>query len=255
MDTLAEFASPSELAAAAEQLGCASIAYTYNDPTVFLEYAIDVAKAARTRSVRSVGVTAGYMCPEPRAEFFKHMDAANIDLKGFTADFYRKVCGAELAAVLETLEYVHHETRVWLEVTTLLIPGLNDSDAELEAMCAWFVEHLGPDVPLHFTAFHPDWKMRDVPATPLTTLRRARRIAVRHGLHYVYTGNVRDPEGASTWCHVCAAQLIGRDGYTIGEWALSPVGRCRECGTACAGIFTGSPGDWGPHRAPVRLSA
>jgi pyruvate formate lyase activating enzyme len=205
--------------------------------------------------VRSVAVTAGYMCPEPRAEFFKHMDAANIDLKGFTADFYRKVCGAELAAVLDTLEYVHHETRVWLEVTTLLIPGLNDTDAELEAMCTWFVEHLGRDVPLHFTAFHPDWKMRDVPATPLATLRRARQIALRHGLRYVYTGNVRDVEGASTWCHACGAPLIGRDGYAIGQWTLSPDGRCRECGTACAGVFTARPGDWGPHRAPVRLSA
>ena len=255
MDTLADRASPSELAAAAERLGCASIAYTYNDPTVFMEYAIDVAKAARTRGVRSVAVTAGYMCPEPRAEFFKHMDAANIDLKGFTADFYHKVCGAELAAVLETLEYVHHETRVWLEVTTLLIPGLNDSDAELEAMCAWFVEHLGRDVPLHFSAFHPDWKMRDVPATPLATLRRARQIALRHGVRYVYTGNVRDPEGASTWCHACGAPLIRRDGYAIGQWSLSPEGRCRECGTTCAGVFAAKPGDWGPHRAPVRLSA
>src|SRR6202048_3988146 len=147
MDTLADRGSPTELAAAAKRLRGASIAYTYNDPTVFMEYAIDVAKAARTRGVHSVAVTAGYMCPEPRAEFFQHMDATNIDLKGFTADFYRKVCGAELAAVLETLEYVHHEPRVWLEITTLLIPGLNDSDGELEAMCAWLVEHLGRDVP------------------------------------------------------------------------------------------------------------
>ncbi|MGO9512828.1 MAG: AmmeMemoRadiSam system radical SAM enzyme [Steroidobacteraceae bacterium] len=255
MDTLADSASPSVLAAAAEQLGCASIAYTYNDPAVFMEYAIDVAKAARTRGVRNVAVTAGYMCPEPRAELFEHMDAANIDLKGFTPDFYRKVCGAELAHVLETLEYVRHETRVWLEVTTLLIPGLNDSDSELEAMCAWFCGHLGPDVPLHFTAFHPDWKMRDVPATPLATLRRARQIALRHGLRYVYTGNVRDAEGGSTWCHACGAPLIGRDGYAIGQWALSGEGRCSRCGTACAGVFTSRPGDWGPHRAPVRLSA
>jgi pyruvate formate lyase activating enzyme len=255
MDTLSDRASPSELAAAAERLGCASIAYTYNDPTVFMEYAIDVAKAARARGVRSVAVTAGYMCPEPRAEFFKHMDAANIDLKGFTADFYHKVCGAELGTILDTLKYVHHETRVWLEITTLLIPGLNDSDAELEAMCTWLVENLGPDVPLHFTAFHPDWKMRDVPPTPLITLRRARQIAVRHGLHYVYTGNVRDAEGGSTWCHTCGAPLIRRDGYAIDQWSLSPDGRCRQCGTACAGVFTPTPGDWGPRRASVRLSA
>ena len=255
MDTLADLAGPSELASAAEQLGCASIAYTYNDPSVFMEYAIDVAVAARPSGVRSVAVTAGYMCPKPREEFFKHMDAANIDLKGFTPDFYRKVCGAELAVVLETLEYVRHETHVWLEVTTLLIPGLNDSNAELEAMCTWFVEHLGPDVPLHFTAFHPDWKMRDIPATPLITLRRARQIALQHGLHYVYTGNVRDIEGASTCCHVCGARLIGRDGYAIREWTLSPEGRCRACSTACAGIFAASPGNWGSHRAQVPLSA
>jgi pyruvate formate lyase activating enzyme len=255
MDTLADRASPTELAAAAKRLGCASIAYTYNDPTVFMEYAIDVAKAAREFGVHSVAVTAGYMCPEPRAEFFQHMDAANIDLKGFTEDFYRKVCGAELGAVLDTLEYVHRETRVWLEVTTLLIPGLNDSDTELEAMCAWFAEHLGPDVPLHFTAFHPDWKMRDRPVTPFAALKRARQIALRHGLRYVYTGNVRDPEGGSTWCHACRAQLIGRDGYDVGHWGLTPQSHCAQCGTACVGVFAAVPGQWGSRRASVRLSA
>jgi len=255
MDTLADRASPAELASAAERLGCASIAYTYNDPTVFLEYAIDVANAAHERGVRSVAVTAGYICPEPRAELFRHMDAANIDLKGFSEDFYRKVCGAELAAVLETLEYVHNETQAWLEITTLLIPGLNDSDAELEAMCAWLVEHLGPDVPLHFTAFHPDWKMRDRPPTPFTTLKRARQIGLRHGLRYVYTGNVRDLEGGSTWCHACGAQLIGRDGYDIGHWALTAEGHCSQCGVQCAGVFDAKPGHWGSRRSAVRLSA
>ena len=255
MDTLADRASPTELAMAAERLGCASIAYTYNDPAVFMEYAIDVAKAARRRGVRSVAVTAGYMCPEPRVELFQHMDAANIDLKGFTEDFYRRVCGGELGAVLETLEYVHRDTNVWLEVTTLLIPGLNDSDAELDAMCAWFVEHLGPDVPLHFTAFHPDWKMHDVPATPLATLRRARQIAIRHGLRYVYTGNVRDLEGAGTRCHNCGEPLIERDGYAIEGWYLTGQGQCANCGTRCAGVFGPEPGRWGSRRAGVRLSA
>lgn len=255
MDTLAETASPAALAAAAARLGCASIAYTYNDPTVFMEYAIDVAAAARDRGVRSVAVTAGYISPEPRAEFFQHMDAANIDLKGFTEDFYRKVCGGELGAVLETLEYVHRETRVWLEVTTLLIPGLNDSDRELESMCSWFAEHLGCEVPLHFTAFHPDWKMRDVPPTPFATLQRARRIALKNGLRYVYTGNVRDPEGGSTWCHGCGARLIEREGYRIGHWGLTPTGRCAQCGTACAGVFADAPGGWGPRREVVHLTA
>jgi pyruvate formate lyase activating enzyme len=255
MDTLADRASPADLAAAAGRLGCASIAYTYNDPTVFMEYAIDVATAARERGIRSVAVTAGYICPEPRAEFFSHMDAANIDLKGFTEDFYRRVCGAELGAVLDTLRYVRHETSTWLEVTTLLIPGLNDSDAELEALCGWFAEHLGPDVPLHFTAFHPDWKMRDVPATPFWTLVRARAIARRHGLRYVYTGNVRDPDGGSTWCHGCGNLLIRRDGYEIGEWHLTQDGRCRSCGTAVAGVFDGGPGHGGARRARVTLGS
>ena len=255
MDTLADRASPEALAATAERLGCSSIAYTYNDPTVFLEYAIDVAQAARERGVRSVAVTAGYISAEPRAELFAHMDAANIDLKGFTEEFYRRVCGAELGAVLETLEYVRHETRTWLEVTTLLIPGQNDSPEELEAMCAWFAEHLGPEVPLHFTAFHPDWKMRDVPPTPIATLRRARQIAMEHGLRYVYTGNVRDAEGGSTWCHGCGARLIGRSGYDLTAWGLSPEGRCTACGSACAGVFEAAPGDWGSRRQPVRLSA
>jgi pyruvate formate lyase activating enzyme len=254
MDTLADRASPTELAAAAERLGCASIAYTYNDPTVFIEYAIDVARAARERGVRSVAVTAGYICPQPRAEFFAHMDAANIDLKGFTEDFYRKVCGAELGAVLDTLEYVHRETRVWLEVTTLLIPGLNDSDAELTAMCDWFAGHLGVDVPLHFTAFHPDWKMRDVPPTPLSTLVRARRIAQQHGLRYVYTGNLRDAEGGTTYCHGCREPVIERDGYEIVGWALGADGQCRACGAPCAGVFTGEPGHWGGRRARVTLN-
>jgi pyruvate formate lyase activating enzyme len=255
MDTLADRASPEALAATAARLGCSSIAYTYNDPTVFLEYAIDVAQAARARGVRSVAVTAGYISPEPRAELFAHMDAANIDLKGFTEEFYRKVCAAELGSVLETLEYVRRETRAWLEVTTLLIPGHNDSAGELEAMCAWFAEHLGPEVPWHFTAFHPDWKMRDVPPTPIATLRHARRLALEHGLRYVYTGNVRDAEGGSTWCHGCGKRLIGRSGYDLTAWELSPEGRCSGCGSACAGVFAAAPGRWGSRRLPVRLSA
>ncbi len=182
MDTLADRASPEQLAASAQRLGCASVAYTYNDPVVFMEYAIDVADACRERGVRSVAVTAGYMCPQPRAEFYRHMDAANVDLKGFTERFYRKICGAELGAVLETLEYLRHETQVWFEITTLLIPDENDSNAELEQMTRWIADKLGPDVPLHFTAFHPDWKMMDKPRTPAATLTRAREIALKNGL-------------------------------------------------------------------------
>ena len=255
MDTLADRASPDALATAAQRLGCASIAYTYNDPAIFMEYAIDVADAARERGVKSVAVTAGYICPEPRAELFRHMDAANIDLKSFSESFYRKICGGELAPVLDTLRYVRHETNVWLEVTTLLIPTLNDSDAELEALCGWYAEQLGPDVPLHFTAFHPDWKMRDLPPTPFATLVRARDIARRHGLRYVYTGNVRDPEGGSTWCHACGARLIGRDGYELRQWGLAPGGRCAACGAGCAGVFDAAPASWGSRRTRVILSA
>jgi pyruvate formate lyase activating enzyme len=254
MDTLADQATPQMLAAAAERLGCASVAYTYNDPTIFLEYANDVAEACHARGIRNVAVTAGYVSPAPRAELFARMDAANVDLKAFTERFYRKVCGAELHAVLETLEYLKRETPVWLEITTLLIPGENDSDAELDAMTQWIGEKLGPDVPLHFSAFHPDWKMRDIPPTPGATLTRARAIALRNGLRYVYTGNVRDPEGASTYCHGCGGRVIGRDGYELDAWRLDAGGRCADCGTTIPGVFGAAPGDWGSRRLPVRLT-
>ena len=253
MDTLADSATPLELAQAAARLGCASVAFTYNDPTVFLEYAIDVAQACREAGVRTVAVTAGYICPEPRAEFFRWIDAANVDLKAFTERFYRNVCGSELAPVLETLEYLKLETRVWLEITTLLIPGENDSDAELDEMTRWIAERLGPDVPLHFSAFHPDWKMTDRPATPPATLTRARRIAMRNGLHYVYTGNVHDKAGGSTWCPGCGALLIERDWYELGRWGLTPAGECMECGRPVPGVFAARPGTWGSRRLPVHM--
>ena len=253
MDTLADSASPEELALTASRLGCGSVAFTYNDPTVFMEYAIDVAQACRTKGVRTVAVTAGYICPEPRAEFFAAMDAANIDLKAFTERFYRNICGAELAPVLNTLEYVKRETQTWLEITTLLIPGENDSDAELDAMTQWIASRLGPDVPLHFSAFHPDWKMDDHPPTPPATLTRARDLAMRNGLRYVYTGNVHDRAGGSTWCHGCGALLIERDWYELGHWGLTPEGSCATCGRKIPGVFAVQPGTWGAKRMPVRL--
>jgi pyruvate formate lyase activating enzyme len=255
MDTLADAASPRQLADAAVQSGCDSVAFTYNDPTVFLEYAIDVAEACHDSGIRTVAVTAGYICPAPRAEFFACIDAANVDLKGFTERFYRQVCGSELAPVLETLEYLRRETAVWLEITTLLIPGENDSDQELEAMTAWLVEHLGPDVPLHFTAFHPDWKMREMPPTPPATLSRARRIAMQAGLRYVYTGNVHDRQGGSTWCHRCGALLIERDWFTLGAWGLTDGAKCASCGEVLPGVFRAAPGRWGGRRLPLRLQA
>ncbi|HVW01135.1 MAG TPA: AmmeMemoRadiSam system radical SAM enzyme [Planctomycetaceae bacterium] len=254
IDTLADAATPEVIAKAALELGCRSVAFTYNDPVIFHEYAIDVAQACRERGLRTVAVTAGEVCPEPRAEFYRHMDAANVDLKGFTERFYHEVTAGHLQPVLETLEYLKHETSVWFEITTLLIPGENDSDAELEEMTQWGVEHLGPDVPWHFTAFHPDYRMLDKPRTPPATLTRAREIAIRNGLRYAYTGNVHDGAGSSTYCHHCGEKLIGRDWYVLNEWNLTPEGACRFCGTRCAGVFEAQPGDWGAKRLPVQLS-
>ncbi len=255
MDTLADLAMPETLAQTAWALGCASMAYTYNDPVIFMEYAMDVADAGHELGVKSIAVTAGYMCKEPRYEFYWHMDAANVDLKAFTEGFYHKICGGHLQPVLDTLMYLKHETRVWIEITTLLIPGENDSEREIEDLTQWVMENLGADVPLHFTAFHPDWKMLDKPATPLPTLAMARNIAVKNGLHYCYTGNVHDRKGSSTYCHQCGVRLIEREWYELGEWQLDEHGRCRRCGTPLAGVFHGKPGRWGRKRMPVRINA
>ncbi|MFW6257901.1 MAG: AmmeMemoRadiSam system radical SAM enzyme [Halochromatium sp.] len=237
MDRLAAEATPEQIAATAREHDCRSVAYTYNDPVVFLEYACDTARACREQGVRNVAVTAGYISPGAREAFFADMDAANVDLKGFSDAFYKRLCSARLGPVLETLEYLHQETEVWLELTTLLIPGENDSDDELARMAGWVVEHLGPEVPMHFSAFHPDYRMRDIPPTPPSTLSRARRIARAQGVRYAYTGNVRDPEGGSTWCHACGHRLIERDGYRLGHWGLTEAGACERCGTRCAGVF------------------
>jgi pyruvate formate lyase activating enzyme len=254
MDTLADSAMPGDIARAARRLGCRSVAFTYNDPTIFLEYAADVADACREVGVQSIAVTAGYICPEPRRELYGHLDALNVDLKGFTEEFYRHVCGGHLEPVLETLEYLRHETDLWFEITTLLIPDRNDDDAELDALTQWIAGHLGPDVPLHFTAFHPDFKMLDVPHTPPETLTRAREWGLRNGLRYVYTGNVHDRAGSSTWCPGCGALLIERDWYELGAWQVTDDGRCRACGWALPGRFDGPPGSWGRRRVPVRLA-
>ena len=254
IDRLCDQASPETIARAAQRLGCRSVAYTYNDPVIFMEYAIDVAKACRAVGVKSVAVTAGYISAGPREEFYRHMDAANVDLKAFTERFYWKITGGHLQPVLETLEYLKHETSVWFELTTLLIPGENDSESEIEEMTQWVVEHLGPDVPMHFTAFHPDWKMLDYPATPPETLRRAREIALKNGVRYAYTGNVHDPGGDSTYCHQCGELLIGRDWYSLTQWNLTPEGACPRCASACAGVFEARPGDWGRRFLPVRLA-
>ncbi len=254
VDTLADQASPEAIAEAAVQLGCRSVAYTYNDPVIFLEYAVEVAEACRARGVKSVAVTAGEICPEPRVELFERIDAANVDLKAFTEAFYRNVCGGDLQTVLDTLVYLVKETEVWVEITTLLIPGENDSDTEIDELSGWVCSELGPQVPLHFSAFHPDFKMMDVPPTPPATLARARRIALGNGLRYVYTGNVHDEEGDATWCHDCDECVVGRDWYQLTEWHLKD-GACAFCGAPCAGRFESAPGDWGRRRLPVRIGA
>ena len=253
-DTLADQAPPEAIAQATRELGCRSVAFTYNDPVILLEYAVDTAAACRSVGVKTVAVTAGYICPEPRHEFFHHIDAANIDLKAFTEAFYRKIAGGALGPVLETLEYLKHETDVWFELTTLLIPGENDSNQELERMTSWVVEKLGPDVPMHFSAFHPDWKMLNHSPTPPKTLTRARDIAIKNGVRYAYVGNVHDAAADSTYCHNCGGLLIGRDWYVLSDWSLTDDGTCVHCGTPCAGVFDGPPGDWGARRQPVRLA-
>ncbi|CCQ72830.1 AmmeMemoRadiSam system radical SAM enzyme [Magnetospira sp. QH-2] len=247
-------ASPKLIAKAAAQTNCRSVAFTYNDPVIFHEYVIDTAKACHARGLKTVAVTAGYICPEPRREFFAHMDAANVDLKAFTEDFYHRLCTATLADTLDTLKYLIHETDVWVETTTLLIPGENDSAEEIDAMTRWVVAELGPDMPMHFSAFHPDWKMRDKPRTPHASLIRARDIALANGVRHAYVGNVHDLERESTYCHQCGTRLVGRDWYVLSSWNLDPQGRCLACKAACAGVFNGPPGDWGAKRVPLRLS-
>ena len=251
---LADEAAPETIARAARELGCRSVAFTYNDPVIFLEYAVDVADACHEVGVKTVAVTAGEILDAPRAELFGRMDSANVDLKAFSEEFYRRYCGGALEPVKETLEHLARETGVWVELTTLLIPGLNDSDRELDEMTRWVAERLGADVPMHFTAFHPAHKMRDLPPTPAATLARARRIALDNGLRFAYTGNVHDEDGGSTRCPRCGTVVIGRDWYLLTRWNLTDDGCCASCGAPLPGHFAGPPGDWGPRRMPVRLA-
>ncbi|MBF0124651.1 MAG: AmmeMemoRadiSam system radical SAM enzyme [Magnetococcales bacterium] len=255
LDRLGETAMPEQIAAAAASVHCPMVAVTYNEPVVFLEYAVDVAQACHQRGIRTVAVTAGYIDAAPREELFRHIDAVNIDLKAFDERFYRSLVGGHLQPVLETLVYVHQETDTWLEVTTLLIPGENDSDHELHALTGWVFEHLGPDVPLHFSAFHPDWQLRDRPHTTAATLLRARKVAQANGLHHVYCGNVQEESGSHTWCHHCGTRLIARIGWQIADWNLTSEGHCRHCGSRCNGVFAGPHGRWGARRLPIRIRA
>jgi pyruvate formate lyase activating enzyme len=254
IDILQSTAEPEAIAKTALYHGCDSVAYTYNDPVIFHEYAIDTALACKAHGIKSVAVSAGYVCRNPRAEFYRYMDAANIDLKAFTESFYHKIAGGHLQDILETLQYIKHETTVWLEITNLVIPGENDSEAEFEAMTQWIVENLGTDVPLHFSAFHPSWKMMDKPSTSIESLLRARQIALKNGIHHAYIGNVHDKSADSTYCHGCGALLIGRDWYELSEWNLNDSGCCSFCGERCAGVFRAQPGNWGAKRMAVQMS-
>ena len=251
IDTLSGAASPDALAEAAALEGCRSVAFTYNDPVIFMEYAMDVADACRARGIHPIAVSAGVMNDAPRQEFYQHIDAANIDLKSFSETFYEKITFAKLGPVLDTLRYLRYETDVWFEITTLLIPDHNDSDHEIGELSAWVAAELGPEVPLHFTAFHPDFKLRDVPPTPPATLSRARRIALDHGLRYVYTGNVHDPDGQSTRCPGCDRIVVRRDWYVIDGYALDDRGHCTSCGAAVPGVYDGPAGSWGARRLPL----
>ncbi|MFW6085610.1 MAG: AmmeMemoRadiSam system radical SAM enzyme, partial [Myxococcota bacterium] len=251
MDRMMDWAPADSVAQAAVDSGCKSVAFTYNDPVIFAEYAIDTAAACKARGVGTVAVSAGYITSEARGAFYENIDAANIDLKGFTEAFYKKRCFGELAPVLDTLKWLVHDTDVWVEVTTLLIPGENDSEDEVARQVDWFLENLGPGVPLHFTAFHPDFKMTDIPRTPPSTLARARRQAKEAGIHHVYTGNVHDADGQSTYCASCGEVVIERDGYRLGRHALDEGGKCLACKAPLAGRFEGRAGTWGPRRQRV----
>ncbi len=232
----ARHSTPEEIVALAKQEAVPSIAYTYNEPTVFSEYLIDTARAARSAGLRNVAVSNGYITPQARREVFAELDAANIDLKGFSEDFYRDLTGGSLQPVLDTLVWIRRETEIWLEVTTLLIPGLNDDDEMLAAECDWITAHLGTEVPVHFTAFHPDFKLRDRPPTPPETLARARDLARAKGLRYVYVGNVAGADGLHTYCPECAQKLITR-GWHAAETLALQAGRCTQCGAKIAGVF------------------
>ncbi len=255
MDKLAAQVSPTQVAQMAQHFKCHSVAFTYNDPVIFAEYAMDAAAACRAAGIQTVAVTAGYIHAAPRRDFFDQMDAANIDLKAFEDGFYWRLASARLRPVLDTLLHVRHHTRCWLEITTLLIPGKNDSDAELTALSQWIHRELGADVPLHFSAYRPAHKMTQPERTPLETLIRARRIAMDQGLHHVYTGNVHWPEGGTTHCAHCGSTLIERDQYTLKRYRLDAQGQCPDCGHALAGRFAATHGGFGNQRIPIRVQA
>lgn len=253
IELLSEKAMPNQIALAAKNLGCSSVAFTYNDPVIWLEYAVDTAKICREIGIKAVAVTAGYITPAARPEFYQYMDAANVDLKAFSEIFYEKLTLSHLAPVLNTLKWLKNESNVWFEITNLVIPQENDSDYELNAMCQWIFDNLGDSVPLHFTAYHPDFRLKR-PPTPKATLVRARDIAIRHGLKYVYTGNVDDFVHQSTYCPACHKLVIERNWYSIGLYKIKG-GACGYCGEIINGVFPDQKGTWGSRRLPVSIES
>jgi len=230
-------AGPEEIADAALRAGCASVAFTYNEPVAFAEFAIDVAEACRARGLRTVAVTNGWVEGAARRAFFEAVDAANVDLKALDDGFYRRMCSGSLQPVLDTLRYLRRETGVWLEVTNLLIPGENDGADAAARLAGWVACELGADVPVHFTAFHPDYRLTDRPPTSVATLVHARDRAIREGLRYVYTGNVVHPEGSTTRCHACGEPLLTRAGFVVTHRSVGIGGKCPRCGAPCAGVW------------------
>lgn len=253
VDRASAEATPETIAEAAVRLGCHSVAFTYNDPVIWAEYAVDTARACHARGVRTVAVTAGYITAEARPYFFQEIDAANVDLKAFGETFYRQLTYSHLQPVLDTLEWLKRESDVWFEITNLMIPSKNDAPDEVQRMCGWIVDRLGDEVPVHFTAFHPNFRLLDVPATPLETLLEAYDIARRQGIKYVYVGNVQDSRHASTYCPHCSKLLMERHGYELGTYHLQG-NRCGYCSGVVAGVFLDQPGQWGARRQPVRIS-
>ena len=243
---------PEAIALMAKQNACRSVAYTYNDPVIWAEYAIDTAAACREHDIKSVAVTAGYINHTARREFFSAMDAANIDLKAFSEDFYFKLTSSHLKPVLDTIRYVCNETDVWVELTNLVIPRSNDETEELQRMCDWILENIGADVPLHFTAFHPDYRMKDRERTPHETLISAYDLAVNAGIKYVYVGNVHDVNRQSTYCPSCKKQIIQRDWHALGSYAIRGHS-CAHCGHKIAGHFESKPGTWGRRRQALNV--
>ncbi len=254
IEILSQEATPEAICKAAIEHGCRSIAFTYNDPVIWAEYVIDTAKLAREMGLKTVAVTAGYITPEARGDFYEYIDAANVDLKAFTNEFYRSLTFASIQPVLDTLKWLKAETDVWVEVTNLVIPGENDGDAEIQEMCDWMLQNVGDEVPMHFTAFHPDFKMRDKPPTPPETISRARAIAMNAGIKYAYVGNVLNLAEQSTYCPGCGEMLIERDHYTLGRFRIVD-GKCQSCGTEIAGVFEPERGNWGRKRLPISISS